>query len=178
MKEFILNHKKIVSFFGILLGVFCVCYALQDIMIKREIAQARAAYEADLRAKGLAEPRRGQKIYMPLDREDGNRVDSSAMFIKTAQKEFGRHNNTGLTTVDYGSQANAYDQKVREIKSAQAKRLAEQKRQQEALERRMGKTDLPERTVNRAERQNTGETAINRLQTSGRGNVNSGKFKK
>lgn len=171
--------KGIMLLFVTLFMCWLFCYIVQSIVIDLDIKKARAAYEADLRAKGLLEPRRPKKeIYMPLDREDANRQDSTGVFLKTAKKEFGTQQAAGLETVDYASQANAYDNRVREIKQAEAKRLAEQRKQQAELDRKMGKTSSAQNTVKKPNKQNTGGTVINRLQTSGRNNNKSTMFKK
>ena len=152
---------------------------ISNCFINAKITSVRKAYEADLRAKGLLEPRRPQKeIYMPLDREDANRQDSTGVFLKTAKKEFGTQQSAGLETVDYASQTNAYDNRVREIKQAEAKRLADQRKQQAELDRKMGKTSSVQNTVKKPNKQNNSGTVINKLQTSGRKNNKSTMFKK
>lgn len=175
--------KGIIFLFATMFMCWLFCYIVQSVIIDLDIKKARIAYEADLKAKGLIEPRHPKRvIYMPLDREDTGRQDSTGVFLKTAKKEFGTQQTGGFETVDYASQADEYDQRVREIKQQEAQRLAEQKKQQAELDKKMGKTpsahNTAHNTVKKNNKQNTGGTVINRLQTSGRNNNKSTMFKK
>ena len=175
--------KKELKFYITVIAVSLIgSWAIQTVaksVIDGNIKKQREQIEFDLRAQGLLDPRRPQKvIYMPLDREDTGRQDSTGVFLKTAKKEFGTQQTGGFETVDYASQADEYDQRVREIKQQEAQRLAEQKKQQAELDKKMGKTPSAHNTVKKNNKQNTGGTVINRLQTSGRNNNKSTMFKK
>jgi len=177
-----MDKKELKFYVTVMAMCFIGSWAIQTIaksVIDSNIKKQREQIEFDLRAKGLLEARRPQKeIYMPLDREEANRQDSTGVFLRTAKKEFGTQQTAGLETVDYASQANAYDNRVREIKQAEAKRLADQRKQQAELDRKMGKTSSVQNTVKKPNKQNNSGTVINRLQTSGRKNNKSTMFKK
>lgn len=141
-----------------------------DSRTKKEIEALKTNYEAELRAQGLLPQEERQRprreIYIPVDRTgQANRVDSTAMFLKSAQDTFGYKGEGGLETVDYGSQVDEYQQKVNAIKKAESQRLQQQRAQQEALNRKINRNPQPN---NVGASGTGGTTRINKLRTSNR----------
>lgn len=145
-------------------------------IIDKNIQKQRAQIEAEYRAKGILEPLRPKRaIYIPADSRETERQDSTNVFLKQAEKQFGSQSKDDirdLQTIDYGSAVNDYEQRVRAIKSAKAKRLAEQKKQNEALERQTNRKPAP------AKKNTAAGTQVNRLKTSTLNNSGSSLFKK
>lgn len=154
--------------FCILFASWAVCFFVQDILINRDIKEAKAKYEAELREQGLLpkeEPRRIKtEIYIPVDRTgQANRADSTAMFLKSAQDTFGYKEEDRLETVDYGSQVDEYQQRVNAIKRAEAQKLQQQRAQQELLNRKINRPSQPKSGVSGGQ---SGSTRVNKLRTS------------
>ena len=154
--------------FCILFASWAVCFFVQDILINRDIKEAKAKYEAELKEQGLLpkeEPRRIKtEIYIPVDRTgQANRADSTAMFLKSAQDTFGYKEEDRLETVDYGSQVDEYQQRVNAIKRAEAQKLQQQRAQQEALNRKINRPSQPKSGVSGGQ---SGSTRVNKLRTS------------
>lgn len=140
-----------------------------NILVARDIAKAKAAYEAELKEKGIMpqEPKRRPKreIYLPIDRTgQANRADSTEMFLRSAEQTFGQKQEEALSVVDYGAQVDNYQQRVDAIKKAESRRLAQQQAQRDAYDRKLGRTPQPK--ASNLKGANTNGTRINRLKTS------------
>lgn len=170
----------ILLFLYIILVFFMKSYSNKH--VEKEITRVRAAYEAELKEKGLLpqEPKRRPKkeIYIPDDiTGQAGRANSTDMFLKSAQKDFGQKSTDGLEVVDYGAQVDDYQQRVDAIRQAEAQKLAAQQARQEELNRKMGRTTQPQQP-----RQNTQAAAkedgtkINRLKTSTLGSGSSSRY--
>ena len=161
-----------VSFFGT-----WIIQAIGNSIIDKNIQKQRARIEAEYRAKGVLEPLRPKReIYVPADKRDTERQDSTNMFLKQAEKQFGSKSKDDirdLQTIDYGSAVDDYEQRVRSIKSAKAKRIAEQKKQNDALAKRTGRTPSAPKANTSAS-----TTQVKKLRTSSLNNSGSSMFKK
>ena len=173
MKEFYRKHKFGCMSFLIMFVLFAICYIAQDIMIKRDIAKAKARYEAELRDKGLlpqAERRPARNIYIPADRTgQADRADSTVMFLKSAQETFGQKEESGLEIMDYSSQVEAYQQEVEAIRKAEIQKIKQRQEQQRAAVNRASNEPQRPRTGYNKARTNTdksGGTKLNKLRTS------------